>query len=103
MRVGTWYVEGDLPQETEGLRVVSAPDAAVMNSLWITLIVEGYLLTLLLVPFVILQRRRQSVATVAWIMAIVVLPYAGSILFLLFGINRVERRAALKQIGRAHV
>ncbi len=71
-----------------------------MSSLWITLIVEGYLLTLLLVPFVILQRRRQSVATVAWIMAIMVLPYLGSVLFLLFGINRVERRAAFKQLAR---
>ena len=71
-----------------------------MSSLWITLIVEGYLLTLLLVPFVILQRRRQSVATVAWIMAIIVLPYVGSLLFLLFGINRVQRRAALKQLAR---
>ncbi len=71
-----------------------------MSSLWITLIVEGYLLTLLLVPFVILQRRRQSVTTVAWIMAIIVLPYVGSLLFLLFGINRVQRRAALKQLAR---
>jgi len=71
-----------------------------MNSLWVSLIAEGYLLTLLLVPFVILQRRRQSVATIAWIMAIVMIPYVGSLLFLVFGINRVERRASLKKLAR---
>ncbi|MCY2968636.1 MAG: PLDc N-terminal domain-containing protein [Planctomycetota bacterium] len=71
-----------------------------MNTLWAVLFVEGYLVTLLLVPIVVLQKRRQSVATLAWIMAIIMLPYVGSVLFLFFGINRVERRAALKQAAR---
>ncbi len=71
-----------------------------MNTLWAVLFVEGYLVTLLLVPIVVLQKRRQSVATLAWIMAIIMLPYFGTILFLFFGINRVERRAALKQAAR---
>lgn len=67
-----------------------------MNTLWAALIIEGYLLTFLLVPVVLLQKRRPPVTTLAWIMAIIMLPYVGSLLFLLFGINRVQRRAALK-------
>jgi cardiolipin synthase len=71
-----------------------------MQSLWVSLFIEGYLLTLLLVPFVLLQRRKQPVSILAWIMAIVSLPYVGSLLFLAFGINRVARRASLKQASK---
>jgi cardiolipin synthase len=66
----------------------------------------GYLLTLLLVPWVFLQRNKRPVSTLAWIMAILLLPYVGGLLFLVFGVNRVERRATRKlesnlTIGRA--
>ncbi len=56
-------------------------------------LVVGYLVTLLLIRWVILTRRRQPAATIAWILAIVMLPYVGGLLYLFFGINRVERRA----------
>lgn len=59
--------------------------------------IAGYLLTLALIPVVLLARPKQPVSTVAWIMAIVNLPFVGPLLFLVFGINRVERRAARKQ------
>lgn len=68
-----------------------------MDHFWLSVTISGYVLTLLLVPFVLLQRKQNPVSTLAWIMAIVNLPYIGGILFLLFGINRVNRRAALKQ------
>ncbi len=55
--------------------------------------VAGYLVTLLLIRMVILTRRRQPAATIAWILAIVMLPYVGGLLYLIFGVNRVERRA----------
>lgn len=55
----------------------------------------GYLLTLLLIPRLLLQNK-QSVSTVAWTILIILLPYAGALLYLVFGINRVERRLAHK-------
>ena len=42
------------------------------------LIVGGYLLTLFLVPYVFFQTRKQPVSTLAWITAIVTLPYLGA-------------------------
>ncbi len=68
-----------------------------MMHFWGVITVVGYLLTLLLLPVVLLTKKRYSVSTVAWMMAIVALPYAGGLLFLVFGINRVKRRAAQKQ------
>lgn len=57
----------------------------------------GYGLTLLLVPIVLLVKKRQPVSSVAWMLAIVFIPIGGAVLFLLFGINRVERRKESKQ------
>ena len=42
-----------------------------------------YGLTLVLIRWVILTRRRQPASTVAWIVAIVLVPYVGGLLFLL--------------------
>lgn len=74
-----------------------------MDSFWGSLTLLGYLLTLLLVPWVFLQRKKQPVATLAWIMAIVDLPYVGGLLFLIFGINRVARRVAHKQSSNLQI
>ena len=60
------------------------------------LLIGGYFVTLLLIRWVILARKRQPISTVAWVLAIVLLPYVGGLLFLFFGINRVERRKARK-------
>ncbi len=57
----------------------------------------GYGLTLLLLPVVLLLKKRQPVSSVAWMLAIVFIPIAGAVLFLVFGINRIERRKASKQ------
>ncbi len=65
--------------------------------IWWTLTFLGYALTLLLVPRVVLIKKRNPVATIAWILTIILLPYLGGLLFLFFGINRVDRRAAHKQ------
>lgn len=74
-----------------------------MNYLSASLIVGGYLLTLFLVPYAFFQKRKEPVSTLAWITAIVTLPYLGGMLFLLVGINRVERRAALKLASRQQI
>lgn len=52
----------------------------------------GYLVTLLLIRWVVLTKRRNTASSVAWILAIILLPYLGGVLYLFFGINRVERR-----------
>ncbi|WP_310821081.1 cardiolipin synthase [Stratiformator vulcanicus] len=59
--------------------------------------VFGYLLTLLLIRWVLLTRKENPGATVAWIMAIVFVPIFGALLFLMFGVNRVDRRLAMRQ------
>lgn len=68
--------------------------------------VLGYVLTFALLPVVLLTKKKQPVSTVAWIMAIVTMPYFGAFLFVVFGINRVGRRvrskrAATQKVSRA--
>ena len=70
-------------------------EISVFN-IWGALTLLGYALTLLLVPRVVLIKKRNPVSTIAWILAVILLPYLGGLLFLIFGINRVERRAAHK-------
>lgn len=65
--------------------------------------VIGYILTLALLPVVLLTKKQQSVSTVAWVMAIVTMPYIGAFLFLVFGINRVDRRLRSRQEAAAVV
>jgi cardiolipin synthase len=60
----------------------------------------GYLVTLLLIRWVVLTKKRQPMSTVAWILTIILLPYVGGILFLFFGINRVQRRRENRQAAR---
>lgn len=63
----------------------------------------GYLLTLTLLPIVLLTPKRQPVSTVAWLMTIVMMPYVGAVLFLVFGINRVSRRVRDKLAASANL
>ena len=72
---------------------------------WLAAVVSvaGYLLTLILVRWVLLLKKDSPASTVAWIMAIVLVPYFGGLLFLIFGVNRVNRRAELKAIGDARI
>ena len=58
----------------------------------IFLLIAGYAVTLLLIRWVILSRKRQPVAAVAWILAIVFIPIFGGILFLLIGMTNIHRR-----------
>ena len=67
-----------------------------MQTIFAVITFLGYFLTLALLPIVLLTPKRQPVSTVAWVMAIITMPYFGAFLFLVFGINRVQRRV----IGR---
>lgn len=71
-----------------------------MNTLSANLLIAGYVATLFLIPYVLLQKRKPPVSKLAWIMGIVALPFFGTFLFVVFGINRVERRAAIRQAAR---
>jgi cardiolipin synthase len=53
----------------------------------------AYILSLSLLRWVLLLKKREPTSSVAWILLIVVLPVLGGLLFLVFGINRVERKA----------
>lgn len=54
----------------------------------------GYLLTWFLIPGLLLNRRKPAASVVAWSLTIILMPLIGSFLFLLLGLNRVERRRA---------
>ena len=69
----------------------------MFSNWWTTLsLVAGYGVSLLLIRWALLLKRRQPVATLAWIMVIVAVPFLGGLLFLLLGVNRVERRIRQK-------
>jgi len=60
----------------------------------------GYVLTLLLVPRVLLTKKRWPSSTVAWLMAIVTVPVVGGVLYLIFGIDRLKKRVSQRRIRR---
>ena len=68
--------------------------------------VIGVLVQLALIPILMLNRRKHPSSMTAWLMALLILPILGGVLFLIFGINRVERKArrkahASRAIGRS--
>jgi cardiolipin synthase len=67
------------------------------------LTVAGYVLTLCLMPVVWLQKKRSPTSTVAWIMAILTMPCLGGVLFLVFGIDHVQRRMRGRQDATARL
>lgn len=64
--------------------------------MWIILAVSGYLLTWMLIPWILLKRTIHPSAAIAWILTIVFLPYLGALLSLVFGMNRIERHKPKK-------
>jgi cardiolipin synthase A/B len=73
------------------------------NTAWGTVLLAGYLASLVLIPAVLLTRRKHRSATVAWLLSILFLPYLGALLFVVFGINRVERRKMRKRQATRHI
>jgi cardiolipin synthase A/B len=53
----------------------------------------AYVFSLCLIRWVLLLKQREPTSSIAWILLIIVLPVLGGLLFLVFGINRVERKA----------
>ena len=74
-----------------------------MQTFFAVVTVVGYVLTLALLPVVLLTKKRQPVSTVAWVMAIVTMPYFGAFLFTVFGINRVQRRVLRRRAASQNI
>ncbi|HID22167.1 MAG TPA: cardiolipin synthase, partial [Planctomycetaceae bacterium] len=68
----------------------------------ILIFIAGYVLSLLLIPVAVLLKKHPT-ATVAWILTILMLPYLGALLFVVFGINRVERQMQRRQISTGNI
>lgn len=60
----------------------------------------GYVLSLLLVPRVLLTKKRWPASTVAWLMAILTLPVIGGLLYLVFGMDRLKKRVNQHRVRR---
>lgn len=60
------------------------------------LIAIGWLMQLLLIPSLMLNRRKHPSSMIAWLVAMISSPIIGGVLYLLFGVNRVERKARRK-------
>lgn len=61
------------------------------------LLIFGYFATWLLIPWVLLKRTVHPSASVAWIMAIIFIPFLGPLVCALFGATRWERRTPEKR------
>lgn len=72
------------------------------TTIWIALGV-GYLLTWLLIPWVLLKRTVHASAAVAWILSILFVPYLGALLCVLAGTTRWERHVDRKREATARV
>ncbi len=64
--------------------------------------VIGFFVQFCLLPVLLLNKKKHPESTVAWLMLLVTVPIVGGVLFIVFGINRVERKAARRaQASRA--
>src|SRR5436305_671242 len=72
--------------------------------LWISILftASGYVIALALIPRIVLQRR-ESGATLAWVLAIAFLPWLGLVLFWVFGTQRIRWRRRKRQLAEALV
>ena len=68
--------------------------------MWYSAIKISYLLSLLIVPIIIAQKKN-PVSALAWIMATVFLPIVGPILYLIFGTGRIQNRGYQKMFSNA--
>ena len=55
-----------------------------------------YFLTWLLIPYLLLQKKRPA-ATLAWIFAIILFPFVGPAIYLILGPDRLRRKRLKKQ------
>lgn len=70
---------------------------------WVIWFLAGHCLLAIPCLVVLLRFQRPPQSAVAWLMSLVLLPYAGPALFLLFGLNRVTRNRKFRRRRRGQV
>lgn len=65
------------------------------------LLIVVYFSTWLLIPWILLKRSVHPSASVAWIMAVIFIPFLGPLACALIGVTRWERRTPQKQLASA--
>jgi cardiolipin synthase len=73
-----------------------------MATLGYYVIFSTYVFSLVLIPIVI-NRRKRPVVTLAWIMAIIFIPFLGAILFLVFGTERIVNKGRIKLFSNEYL
>lgn len=64
----------------------------MMEAHWLWVIAGGYVLTWGLIPWILLRSTFSPTSAIAWILAIVCLPYLGALWCVVFGPHRLERQ-----------
>ena len=73
-----------------------------MTWLWSAVIAANFLLAIFVIAS-ILRRQKEPTAMLAWVFAIVLMPFAGSILYWLVGSTRIHRKAHRRRKRIAHL
>lgn len=67
-----------------------------MSSLWTAISLLDVGVAILAISYV-LRGRKEPVAMIAWVLAIIMLPFVGALLYALMGADRIQRRATRKR------
>jgi cardiolipin synthase len=73
-----------------------------MTHLWLLALAANYVVAVL-TAVAILRGRREPAAMLAWLFAVITLPVAGSAAYILFGSNRIPRKAGRRRRRVAHL
>lgn len=72
------------------------------TNLWALVLTLLELGSLALIPYVVFKKR-QPVSATAWILFILLVPIVGAFFFLVFGVNRIEKRKGKRREAARHV
>jgi cardiolipin synthase len=68
--------------------------------LWVTIFTTAEVLYVVVLAIWILLEKRPPVSTIAWILALIALPYAGFVVFFFFGPRRITRKRMKLRVAR---
>lgn len=68
--------------------------------MWVTILTTAEVVYVVLLAVWILLEKRPPVSTIAWILALIALPYAGFVIFFFFGPRRLSRKRLKHRVAR---
>ncbi|MFO0736750.1 MAG: cardiolipin synthase [Labilithrix sp.] len=68
--------------------------------MWVTILTTAEVVYVVILAVWILLEKRPPVSTIAWILALIALPYAGFVVFFFFGPRRITRRRMKHRLAR---